>query len=142
MIHTETIGKEEFIHVDIPAVVHHIHLSGGGRRGQSELLREHVDALSLMPAAISAVSFTNTLGTHLFVYGLQDPTHDRGLTQRGTNLVIPNLVTDHPEPRAIGIVHGDICPIRLTGIIRPETRPAHNIHHLINTPKYHLAYVK
>lgn len=136
-LHTKTVGKEKSIHVDVPALVHEIHL--GSRRGwrRGERLREHVDALSLnaVPEQMPMIDqkrgshlsrIREMLGTHLVIYGLQDPTHDGGLTLRGSDLVIPNLVTNHPEPRAVGIVHADVCPIRLTGVVRPKTCPAHS----------------
>ena len=122
--HTQTVGKEESIHVDVPAVVHPIHFGNGRRRWRRKLLRKHIDALSLYIK--SSYEINNTQGqAHLLIYRLQDPTGDSGLTERGTDLEKPDLVTDHPAPRAHVIVHGDVCPNRLIGVVRPEARPAH-----------------
>lgn len=79
----------------------------------------HVD--QDMPSSLS-----RTLGTHLKVGRLQDPTDDGRLSLGGTILVISNLVTDHPRPRAVFIVHGDISPDCLSGIICPEASPAYS----------------
>jgi hypothetical protein len=87
----------------------------------------------------TAPSLTSTLVTHLSVYGLQDPTHDGGLTLRGTDCVEPKLVTDHPGPRAVVIVHSDVRPIRLTGVVSPKARPAKKNIPSVSAPKHHAA---